>query len=363
MAEEQDREQRTEEPSARKLDQARERGQVAVSREVGNWFTLAGTGIVLVFLAPPMVRDLAQSLMRFIASPHLYAADRNLSALLHELLVRVGLLLAVPVLVMAVAGIAGPLLQNGFVVAIQRLEPKLSNLSPFSGLRRLLSLRSLVELGKNLVKFTLVGGIVWVLLRPELDRLTVLAGLDFTEITAEVARLIAHMMAGVVGVMTFLALVDLGYQRLSFRHSMRMTRQEVKDEYRQVEGDPRIKARFRQLRVERARRRMMAAVPKATVVITNPTHYAIAFKYEMETMSAPVVVAKGIDFLAQRIREIAAANGVPLVENPPLARALYASVEIDEEIPPEHYKAVAEIIGYVFRLQGKLRGRPAAAAG
>jgi len=140
-----------------------------------------------------------------------------------------------------------------------------------------------------------------------------------------------------------------------------MTRQEVKDEYRQAEGDPRTKAQFRQLRVERARRRMMAAVPKATVVVTNPTHYAIAFKYEMETMSAPIVVAKGVDFLAQKIREIAAENGVPLVENPPLARALYASVEIDQEIPPEHYKAVAEIIGYVFRLQGKLGGRPAAA--
>jgi flagellar biosynthetic protein FlhB len=361
MADAQDREQRTEEPSARKLEQARERGQVALSREVGNWFTLVGTGIVLVFLAPPLVRELAQSLTRFIASPHLYAADRNLGALLHDLLARVAILLAVPVAVMALAGVAGPLLQNGFIIAIQRLEPKFGNLSPLSGLRRLLSVRSLVEFGKNLVKFALVGGMVWLLLRPEVDRLTLLPGLDFAQIAAEIGRLIARMMAGVIGVMTVLALLDLGYQRLSFRHSMRMTRQEVKDEYRQAEGDPRTKAQFRQLRVERARRRMMAAVPKATVVVTNPTHYAIAFKYEMETMSAPIVVAKGVDFLAQKIREIAAENGVPLVENPPLARALYASVEIDQEIPPEHYKAVAEIIGYVFRLQGKLGGRPAAA--
>ena len=360
MAEE-DREQRTEEPSARKLEKARERGQVASSREVGNWFILAGTGIVLVFLMPPMVRDLAHLLMRFIASPQLYTADRNLGAALRQLLIEVGGLLAIPILVMMIAGLAAPLLQNGFIVAVQRLEPKLSNLSPLTGLRRLFSVRSLVEFGKNLVKVALVGGMVWILLRPEVQRLPLFAGLDLGQIAGEIARLVARMMGGVIGVMTFLALLDLGYQRMAFRHSMRMTKEEVKEEYRQAEGDPRVKSRFRQIRIERARRRMMAAVPKATVVLTNPTHYAIAFKYEMETMSAPVCVAKGVDFLAQRIRQIAAENGVPLVENPPLARALYSSVEIDQEIPPEHYKAVAEIIGYVFRLQGKLGRRPAGA--
>ncbi|HZT86656.1 MAG TPA: flagellar biosynthesis protein FlhB [Stellaceae bacterium] len=361
MAEEQDREQRTEEPSARKLQQARERGQVAQSREVGNLLTLAGTGIVLVFLAPSLVRQLGEVLTRFIASPHLYAADVNLGSLLRGTLVQVGLLLALPLAVMTAAGLAGPLLQNGLVVAIQRLQPKLSNLSPVAGVHRLFSVRNLVELGKNLVKLALVGGVLWVLLRPELDRMPLLPHLDLAQIAAEIARLTARMIGGVIGVMFFLAVLDFGYQRLSFLRSMRMTKEEVKEEYRQTEGDPRIKARFRQLRVERARRRMMAAVPKATVVVTNPTHYAIAFHYDMETMSAPVVVAKGLDFLAQKIREVAAENDVPVVENPPLARALYPVVEIDQEIPPEHYKAVAEIIGYVFRLQGKLR--PAAAAG
>jgi flagellar biosynthetic protein FlhB len=363
MAEEQDGEQRTEEPSARKLDEARRHGQIALSREVGNGLALAAIGIVVVFLLPSLAGNLARLLSGLVATPHLYTVDRNLAPMLRQLLGEVGLLLAAPVLLLMIAGLAGPLLQNGFVIAVERLQPKLSHLSPLAGLHRLFSLRSLVELAKNLVKLALIGDVVWLLLRHELDRLELLPRLDFAKIAPEIAGLVARMMGGVVGAVAVLAVLDLGYQRLSFRHSMRMTKQEVKEEYRQVEGDPRVKARLKQIRVERARRRMMAAVPKATVIVTNPTHYAIAFKYEMETMSAPVVVAKGLDFLAQRIREVAVANGVPVVENPPLARALYTSVEIDEEIPPEHYKAVAEIIGYVFRLQGKLRTRYAPAAG
>jgi flagellar biosynthetic protein FlhB len=169
-------------------------------------------------------------------------------------------------------------------------------------------------------------------------------------------QLVAILLtAGTVAVMTVVAALDYAFQRRSFIKQMRMTKQEVRDEHKQAEGDPQIKARIRRLRMERAQKRMMAAVPEADVVITNPTHFAVALAYEMETMSAPRLVAKGADVLAQRIREIAEENQVPLVENPPLARALYASVELDQEIPPEHYQAVAQVIGYVMRLKGELR--------
>ncbi|MBV9859261.1 MAG: flagellar biosynthesis protein FlhB [Alphaproteobacteria bacterium] len=359
MADDRDSDQKTEDPSSRKLDEARRQGQIASSREVGHWMTLAATGAILAFIAPALAADLGRVLMRFFEMPHLYRVDRNLGLMLRQMLGEVGLLLLIPVLLMTAAGFAGPLLQNGFVVAPERLYPKLDHLSPSSGLRRIFSVRGLVEFAKNLLKLAIVGAIVWVLLRPTLDRLSLLPGIEPGGIAAEIAHLVARMMGGVVAVMAVIALLDFAYQRFSFRRSMRMTKEEVKEEYKQVEGDPRIKARLKQIRVERARRRMMAAVPTATVVVTNPTHYAVAFKYEMDTMTAPVVVAKGADLVALRIREIAAANGVPLVENPPLARALYASVEIDSEIPPEHYKAVAEIIGYVFRLQGKMRGKGA----
>jgi flagellar biosynthetic protein FlhB len=166
-----------------------------------------------------------------------------------------------------------------------------------------------------------------------------------------------RLLAGVAAVLAGLAIFDYGYQYFDFRKSMRMSKQEQKEEYKQTEGDPHIKAKLRQIRMERARKRMMTAVPEASVVITNPTHFAVALKYEMGAAGAPKLVAKGADLVAARIRELAKANDVPLVENPPLARALYASVDLNQEIPPEHYKAVAEIISYVFRLKGKLNAK------
>jgi flagellar biosynthetic protein FlhB len=167
-----------------------------------------------------------------------------------------------------------------------------------------------------------------------------------------------QLVVGTVAVMTVIALLDFAYQKYTFMKEQKMTKQKVKDEHKhkQSEGDPQVKARIRQLRAQRARQRMMAEVPDADVVVTNPSHYAVALKYNMEEMPAPKLVAKGMDFVAFRIREVAEENDIPIIENPPLARALYASVELDEEIPPEHYKAVGEVIGYVMRLRGELQG-------
>jgi flagellar biosynthetic protein FlhB len=215
-------------------------------------------------------------------------------------------------------------------------------------------------MGKSVAKIAVVGAIVVWLMRGESARISNLATLSPEDTLAEIQHLMLRLLLGVLAVLTPLAAADYIYQRLNHLRSLRMSKREVKEEMKQSEGDPIVKARLRQIRMDRARKRMMAAVPKASVVITNPTHYAVALAYELGAAGAPRVVAKGTDLVALKIREIAQAHEVPVVENPPLARALHAGVELDREIPPEHYKAVAEIIGYVFRLKGKIRPRAAA---
>jgi flagellar biosynthetic protein FlhB len=211
-------------------------------------------------------------------------------------------------------------------------------------------MRSLSDFLKGLLKIVLVGAIVYVVVTPSVGDLHKLIGMEAVQLLGVIADLLRRMLFTVFAAMVVIALADVLYQRYEHIKGLRMSRQEIKDEMRESEGDPLVKGRLRQLRMERARKRMMAEVPKADVVVTNPTHYAVALKYDAQ-MASPKVVAKGVDKVAQKIREIAAENDVPVVENPPLARGLYAAVEIDQEITPEFYKAVAEVIGYVFRLK------------
>jgi flagellar biosynthetic protein FlhB len=250
---------------------------------------------------------------------------------------------------MLLAALGGHLLQHRPVFSAARLKPELSKLSPIKGFKRVFGLDGLANFVKGIAKILLVGGAcVWV---AWLDRARLVTALDLP--LAGVAGLALSLMfkamlAGLI-VLAVIAALDYLYQRQRFMARHRMTRQELRDELKQSEGDPQVKARIRQIRIERSRQRMIAAIPEATVVITNPTHYAVALKYESGKMSAPVCVAKGVDHLALTIRKVAEENDVPLVENPPLARALYAAVEVDDEIPAEHYKAVAQVIGYVIR--------------
>lgn len=362
MADEQDSGQQTEEPSARKLQRARQRGQVAQSREVNTWFMLmAGTGIVL-FIAPAAATHIATTLRAFFSLDHfLTPAGINWSAV-EATLNQISFVLLVPMLVVVFAAVAGTVLQVGLVFATEKLGFDLSRISPLGGFKRLFSFRSGIEFFKSLAKVGTVAAVAGWMAFPAFDQLARMTREPVEVLPHEIYQFILKLLFGVLGVVTVLALFDYGYQRLAFTKSMRMSKQEVKEENKQSEGDPIIKARLRAIRMNRARKRMMAAVPKASVVITNPTHYAVALQYEMGETGAPKVVAKGADLVALKIREIATENDVPIVENPPLARALYASVEVDREIPPEHYKAVAEIISYVFRLKGKLRAQPQAAA-
>jgi flagellar biosynthetic protein FlhB len=241
------------------------------------------------------------------------------------------------------------LAQSGLIWAPGRIQPEFGKVSPLKGWHRLVSSHALVEFAKGLLKIAAVGALTTALLIPALAGMETWPAFSLAATVDRATRLLVRLSGAVVAMMTILAIVDYAYQRFSFLKQMRMTKQELRDEFKQSEGDPVIKSRIRRLRQERAKKRMMAAVPAATVVITNPMHYAVALAYEAETMTAPKVLAKGVDFLARRIREIALENNVPVIENPPLARALHASVEVDDEIPPQHYQAVAQIIGFVMR--------------
>jgi flagellar biosynthetic protein FlhB len=357
MAETQDDSSKTEQPSHRKLSRARDRGQVIQSREINTLFMLSAGAVVVLLMAPSLAARMTVTLARFLDPAQLIAGGGILWPAVFALLGEVAQGLILPVLLLVAAAIAGSLIQTGLVFAVDKIGFDASRLSPIAGFQRLFSLRSGLEFLKNLAKVALVMAVSAMLLLPELRRLPALVSSDIATLSAEIEHLLLRFLLGVLVLVASLALLDYGYQRLSFMRQMRMSKQEVKEEYKQAEGDPTIKARLRQIRMERARRRMMAAVPSASVVVTNPTHYAVALKYEMGSKGAPRVVAKGADLIARRIREIAEENDVPLVENPPLARALYANVELDHEIPPEHYKAVAEIISYVFRLKGKRQPR------
>jgi flagellar biosynthetic protein FlhB len=361
MAEGQDSGQQTEEPSGRKLHQARQRGQVAQSREVNTWFMLmAGTGIVL-FIAPSAATSIAVILRAFLTLNHFLTPTGIKWEAVEATLGQIGFFMLLPLVVVVVAAVAGTVLQVGLVFATQKIGFDISRLSPFGGFKRLFSFRSSIEFIKSLSKVAMVAAVAGWVAFPKFDQLAAMTREPAEMLSSEIDRLILRLLFGVLAVVTVLALFDYVYQRFAFMRSMRMSKQEVKEENRQAEGDPAIKARLRAIRMNRARKRMMAAVPKASVVITNPTHYAVALAYEMGAAGAPKVVAKGADLVALKIREIAKEHDVPIVENPPLARALYAAVEVDREIPSEHYKAVAEIISYVFRLKGKIRPQTQAA--
>ncbi|MBM86324.1 MAG: flagellar biosynthesis protein FlhB [Rhodospirillaceae bacterium] len=354
MSDNQDESQKTEEPTTRKLTEARQKGNVIPSMEVSNLAILFGGALTAAFLGPFMAERLMRATGGLLANVHAITFDaENVGDALLEVLFEVALAMAPVVGLLLVLAVGSKLVVNGFLLSGESLKPSLDRISPIKGLQRLFSLKSIVEFLKGLVKLSIVGTIVLTITLPVIDRVEILMQMDIAATAEETRWVIVKMFAGVVGIMVLIAGLDHLYQRHEYMKQMRMTKQEVRDEHKQSEGDPLVKGRLRQIRAERARTRMMAAVPTADVVVTNPTHFAVALKYDMESMSAPRVVAKGVDEVAFRIRDVANENDVPIVENPPLARALFDVADVDEEIPPEHYKAVAEVISYVFQLKKK----------
>lgn len=349
-----DKDAKTEEPTAKRLGKARSEGNIPVSQEVKSVAMLLGALIVVGVLGPWIATDLSSYMRTFIERPETISLENDsIPQLFIQILWRVGVLLAFPVFVLVIAAFVGTMAQVGFAYTPKKISPNLENLSPIAGMRRLFSLQSLIEAGKAIFKIGVVSLMVGLLILPAMKSPDWLMGQDLAATVRDIHHLIVLILFLVVLVMGALAAFDYVYQNWSHKEKLKMTKQEVKDEHKEAEGDPKVKAKIRNLRLERHRQRMIANVQKASVIITNPTHFAVALKYDVDAMAAPVVVAKGVDFLAARIRQVATDHDVPIVENPPLARALYAAVEVDQEIPAEHYKAVAEVIGYVMRLKGK----------
>jgi flagellar biosynthesis protein FlhB len=352
--------QKTEEPTPKKLQEARKKGQIALSREVNNWVMLLAGTILIMSAAGPMFSALSDLMRAYLEHAHdMPGVPGGLHIVVGEALKKVVAIIALPVVVLLMAAFLGPFVQIGPLLAPELIKPDFSKLSPMKGFQRLFSMRSIMEFVKGILKITLIGVIGVIILKPYFGQLEHMIGLPMELLMQELQMLVIRLMVGILVVLLVIAIADLLYQRYEHYKKMRMTKQEVRDEYKQSEGDPHVKAKLRQLRSERARQRMIQAVPDADVVITNPTHYSIALKYNPEEMEAPKCIAKGVDAVALRIREVAKEHNVTIFENKPLARALYDAVDLDETIPPEHFKAVAEVISYVFKLKGKLKPKPA----
>ena len=356
MADERDSSQQTEEPTQRRLDEARDRGDIAKSQEVSTFIVLGGGTLAIAVFGATTAAGFVRTFRIFLSEPdQIGVGPGAIMGLMRGTLLHTGILFG-PVLAFLVAvALCAHLIQHRPIFALDRIMPDPSRISPLSGFRRLFGIDGLANLAKGGIKIAIVGSVVWTILWPMRGQMGATIEETPVALASDMVHLLMRVLIAALSVLAVIAALDYLLQRFRFTQRNRMSKQEVKEEFRQTEGDPAVKARIRRIRMEKARKRMMAAVPQATVVIANPTHYAVALKYEQGKMAAPVCVAKGVDALALRIRAVAEEHKVPVVENPPLARALYAAVELDEAVPPEQYKAVAQVIGYVLRLTGARR--------
>lgn len=366
MAEDNEAASKSEEPTPRKLEEARKKGDVARSQDVTQLASLLGAFGVLAIGGGWLVQDLAIRLLPFISHPS--SIDVSGGGIM--LIAQQAGWSAAPILITvmagaALAGFAGNVFQTGLLWTGEKMKPELKKISPGQGFKRIFGVDGLVNFLKSAIKILVTGAVAWFALQPRADELGQLAAMDPAAMLPASADLLKALFYAVITFLAVTAGVDWLWQRQRFMKKMRMSREELKDEYKQTDGDPHIKAKQKQIRAERARRRMMQNVPKATVVVMNPTHYAVALRYEQGVTPAPECVAKGMDELALRIRAVAEEHGVPVIEDAPLARALYAAVEVDQQIPDAHFEAVAKVIGFIMgaaqRRQAKIAGTRARA--
>jgi flagellar biosynthesis protein FlhB len=349
MAESKDGASRSEDATPRRLEEARKEGDVPKSVELTQVCALAGAFGAVAMGGGAMARGMANQLLPFIAHPdqiQLHGAAGQAAA--WQVMMAAGPALITILGATMVAGIGGNVVQSGVLFTTAKLKPDLSKLSLGQGMKRVFGIDGLANFLRSILKVVLVSAVAWWVLAPRAHELPGLVGMDPSVLLGYAAGIARDLMFAVIALLAIGAVIDFIWQRQRFMERMKMTKEEVKEDYRQSEGDPHIKARQRQIRTERARRRMIQQVPKATVVVMNPTHFAVALRYEQGETPAPQCVAKGMDAVALRIREIAEAAGVPIIEDAPLARALYANVEVDQIIPHQHYEAVAKIIGFIL---------------
>ncbi|GER08598.1 flagellar biosynthesis protein FlhB [Iodidimonas muriae] len=351
-AENQDQSQKTEEPTEKKLDEARKKGNLPLSREVTGAMSILAAVVLAGFYMSSFSAIMSDSLATLIVNAHdidVHTAQGDLRAL------AVGIMLAIagPLLVIAaffaVSAFLSVWMQNGLMAAVERITPKVERVSPIAGFKRLFSLSSIVEFLKSVGKVLAVGLTVAVIIYSELDSAGNATGYAPDDMARLMLSMTVRLLFAVLLVYVVIAVLDVLWRRFDWLRQLRMTRKEVKDEHKQMEGDPQIKARLREIRRERTRRRMMADVPSASVVLMNPTHYAIALRYDRGKTPAPLCLAKGVDRVALKIREVAQEAGVPVVETPGLARALYPLVEIKGLVPPEFYRQIAQILTVVMK--------------
>jgi flagellar biosynthetic protein FlhB len=353
---EQDDDDKTEEPTARKLEQAREKGEIIYSPEVSSALSLVAATAIVAFMSGPIASETARGFIGFLAMPDQFSTEPgSLLAIAGSVGLKLLAIFGLTALALAGAGIASRYVQDQPTFTAKRLEPKLEKLNPVEGFKRVFGKAAAASFIKSLAKLVLVGAVlVWVLW-PHDAALENMSLLDPRALLPYVQDRVVALLMALASAAAVLAAVDYVFTRQSYMKRMRMSRRELKEEMRQSDGDPLVKAKLRQIRMERSRRRMLANVPNASVVITNPTHYAVALRYEQGETPAPICLAMGVDAVAQRIREAAEAHDIPIVEDPPLARALFATAEIDQPIPREHYEAVAKVIGFVMRLARRKR--------
>lgn len=351
MADE-DESQKTEEPTAKRLREAEKKGEVVQSQEVKNLVMLTVITAVVGGFGAYIARSVADELFGFVSTIHLMNTDQvGVLANLSSLLKRIFIILLLPFSALMAAAIVSNTVQHKTTITFEKMKPDLNKFNIIKNSKKYFSSKMAVDFGKIWAKLIAVGGVIFIIVYPERDRLDTLMLLSIVDMLGLLHTMALKLLIGVLIVLAIIAAIDFSFQKYQHHKRLRMTKQEVKDENKQTEGDPKVKGRLRSIRMERARQRMMAAVPDADVVITNPTHFAVALEYKHGAMDVPKLVAKGVDDVALKIREVATEHNVPIVENPPLARALYASVELDEEVPPDHYKAVASVISYVMKMK------------
>jgi flagellar biosynthetic protein FlhB len=351
MAEDSDLE-RTESASPRRLEEARSKGNIPRSRELNTFAVLIAGGASLLILGPKFSNGLLDLTQQWFTFNHgsLEHPDKLWSGFMDAVITV--LMLFIPLLVvLLIAVLAAPMSIGGWLFSVEALQPDFGRLNPLKGITRMFSVTGLVELAKAVLKAIVVGSVGYWVVMSKQEEILSLANEPITGSIPHMAHMLAWTFILITGAMAFIVALDVPFQLWDYYRKLRMTKEEVRREAKESEGDPMLKGRIRALQREAARKRMMSEVPKADVIVTNPTHYAVALVYRVNEMRAPRVVAKGSYLLAQRIRELGVENNVPILEAPPLARALYKHADLDQEIPATLFSAVAEVLAYVYQLR------------
>jgi len=352
MVDDNDKDQKTEEPTSKRLSDAREKGNLSVSSELSTFAMVIAILIIFLWMLSPLGMAFVKTLRVFLEKPEqISIQDGGFQNILLGVISGIAMPASVVFVTFLIAAFLGTMLQTNFYIGTGKLKIDFAKLSPKAGFKKVFSMNAVTELIKSILKLIVLGYLAYIVIIGTFDVLpSLIENTLYNDILFLHGKVI-HMLFYFLFVIAFLAVGDALYVHHQYITNLRMTKQEVKDEYKQMEGDPMIRSRLRQIRMEKAKKRMMSNVPNANVIIVNPTHYAVALKYDRDAMVAPVVTAKGVDHLAKRIREVADENEVPIVSNPTLARTLHDTVDLDDPIDPDHYRAVAEVISYVYKLK------------